>query len=131
MEIAMGYCTTYTLNCYNCTDEEMEDFKKELYEVSGHNRYVDDFIDEGFISGVSHFPADEWIASIAGHFPNMLIVLDGKGEDDMDVWQMRYKNGKVFKQTAILYPPLEDKQFLSDSEIKFQEQFNRQINNNN
>lgn len=85
----MGYNTRYTLSVKNGDYET--DYQKEIEELSGYEGSTF----EEFIKWYDH---EDHMREISKKYPEVLFILDGKGEDSEDLWRDYYKNG--LKQSA-------------------------------
>lgn len=118
VEIAMSYLTTYSLDLHNCTDEEIENFSNELYELSGEDEDVQTLLNEGVVDQAKLYDLSDQILEVSKHYPKMLIVLEGDGEDRDDVWEHRFLNGNRLERYVIMFPVIDDHpEFMTQNEI--------------
>lgn len=114
----MGYYTNYSLDLYNCTDEECEQFGNELYEATGHDSDAKELVNEGYLYDIKNFSMLDALIDISRNYPNMLIILGGDGEAQDDIWERRIKNGEVLEREMQMCPPIDDyPKFMTASEI--------------
>jgi len=90
----MGYYTEYSLTAEN----SQEDIKARIEEVSG---YSDLFTGEKW----KWYDHEEDCKAVSKEFPNVLIELEGIGEESPDLWRKYFKNGKMqICRGQITYP---------------------------
>lgn len=93
----MGYNTCFTFEFY-CDENKEQEIRK--------------WADEAF-GGLPEDPCKwyEWredMTKLSHQFPDVLIIIDGEGEESGDIWRAYVKNGKVIqKQAEIVHPALE------------------------
>lgn len=85
----MGYRTDFTLTVDSGDLEEIVD---KLNEISGYE------FDRGFGQATCYeikwYDYDEDMRKLSTMFPDVLMTLDGAGEESGDIWRNYYKNGK-------------------------------------
>ena len=116
----MGYYTCYNI-AFQGDIEKVEDFKKDLLDISRDDEGdVDsDLEDLLSYSGVEAklYDLEGWIDEIAPRHPDVLVILDGDGEESDDLWQHRWKGDKNERQSAII-PPFETPELFTEYEKK-------------
>ena len=94
----MGYYTMYNLS----TDEDeayaKEKYGDELGEFTGYGAAL-------FEDQIKWYEHEQDMRSFSKRYPDVLFQLDGKGENNDDVWTMWARNGKTYKDyVKIIYP---------------------------
>lgn len=97
----------------------MEAFKKDLLEESkGDDGTVDGDLEKLLNSGWEEaklYDIEDWIDEVAPKHPDVLVILDGDGENSDDLWQTRWKGNNSERQEAKI-PPFENENLRTDSE---------------
>ena len=89
----MGYYTRHELEILE-GDDNVTDYAQEISEASDYN---DCFEDE--IKWYSH---KEDMIKYSEKHPNTLFKLTGEGEEQPDMWQEYYKNGKTHRIVGVV-----------------------------
>ena len=102
----MGYYTQYNLSIVCDLNAEMGvdkpysiqqmlDWCKTNYDDNGCLRAVLSAMEEGYAcDDMKWYEHDKDMKALSSAFPNVLFCLDGKGEDDDDLWRSYFLNGK-------------------------------------
>lgn len=116
----MGYYTYFSI-AFEGDEKEIEEFKKDLLEVSkDEDGNVDDSLKELLdYSGCEAklYDLDDWICSVAPKYPNVLVFLNGDGEESDDLWETRWK-GEFYEVQKSIIPPFQTPELLSEYERK-------------
>ena len=114
----MGYYTYFIISLHG-EEEKVEAFKKDLLEISkGDDGEVDDALDELLkyqCVEARLYNLEQWIDAVALKHPDVLIVLDGDGEESDDCWEARWKGDQKEIQRAII-PPFTNPALFLDKE---------------
>ena len=100
----MGYCTTFTLNCYDNHANSFDiSFETELgkaliaalHEINPY--YFDDDFDLKTLSYDSWkwYEHDEDMVKLSLRFPDYTFILEGEGEENGDLWRTIYHDGQL------------------------------------
>ena len=108
----MGYYTYYTLYCNghknrNLTDEEVAAIEREvdLLDVFAGGTCEDGYFSED----AKWYDHDEDMMRLSSRIPDVLFSLHGDGEEQGDLWDAYYLNGRMQHCPAeIYYPPFEE-----------------------
>ncbi len=106
----MGYLTRYSLSVdYMGTDKE--NMYEEIEKVKSAvipNDYgtIGALIAEGM--ECKWYGHEKDMRKISKHFPKILFVLEGEGEENGDIWKMYFLDGKAQRCKAILRFPAFD-----------------------
>ena len=107
----MGYYTSYYMRTYpdKGYDKEDDDFRSELLEIGIREGCVSDIKELLETDGVyaKLYDLTDRITEIAHKYPHLLICLQGDGEDNMDVWEQRWK-GNDFEYNEAMVPPFDN-----------------------
>ena len=86
----MGYYTWYTLDIIKDPDNQKEDFYEELDEKTG---LLFDFLNySGTEAKWYNWESD--MKELSKKFPKMLFILEGNGEEALDIWCAHFCNGQ-------------------------------------
>lgn len=90
--VVMGYYTNYGLDLYG----EPEAIKKceDDIRASLSDDIAAPLIDYGYVEEIKWYDWQACMSAIAKRNPDVIIVLSGDGEDNLDVWQWRGKGDK-------------------------------------
>jgi hypothetical protein len=61
------------------------------------------------------YDIEDWINAVAPKFPDVLICLEGSGEEQDDMWESRWKGDKYEHQEAII-PPFTTPELILEEE---------------
>lgn len=109
----MSYCTNYSLTAEG-TPKAIKAFQEDLVESSKYKGDILDLISYGSIYGKYYDLADE-VEAVASRHPNVLVILQGDGEDSGDIWELRCK-GRETEQQVMTMPPFENPALLTKDE---------------
>lgn len=109
----MGYNTSYSLTAEG-TPEAVEKFNTDLAASSKYNEDITDLLSCGCLDGKYYDLSDE-IKTAAQRHPDVLVILQGIGEDPGDVWEMRCR-GAEYECHAWVMPPFTNPVLLTDDE---------------
>ena len=103
----MGYYTYYQI-AFVGDDDKVKAFKDDLLETSkDDDGEVDSYLEDLLsYSGVEAklYDLEEWIDTIAPRHPDVLVILNGDGEESDDLWETRWKGDKYEHQEAVISP---------------------------
>ena len=104
----MGYYTWYTLDIIKDPDNQEEDFYKALDEKTG---LLHDFISyNGTEAKWSNWESD--MKELSKKFPKMMFRIDGTGEEQFDVWDCHFCNGRsYYRKIQTYWEPFDEKCF--------------------
>jgi len=106
----MGYWTYFTLRLEG-TDEACKKVENDILEKDdGFQELVDSV---GVLMKWYDWETD--ITDVALKNPDVLIILDGEGEESDDNWEWRAK-GKEIEMRYVCLPPLQNKNLLTKRE---------------
>lgn len=104
----MGYYTTYYLVLEGPEEDKLR-LKKELSrKLSNSSEALDTLFTDGYVIAKLYNLAQE-IHLIAHKYPKLLIVLQGSGEEALDVWDYRWKGVTCECRNAKMPELLNDK----------------------
>lgn len=94
----MGYYTKFDLECiypdgtmaeecYLFEGKDLENLKKEIAEISGYNT--------PFSSEVKWYKHESDMKKFSKKYPSYVFKLNGKGEEEGDLWIKYFQNGKM------------------------------------
>ena len=114
----MGYYTYFTISMIG-DEKDVEDFKKDLLEQSKDNNgeydsCLEELLEDSCAEGKLYDLAD-WISAVAPSYPNVIVILNGDGEESGDLWEERWKGDKEERQRAVI-PPFTTPELLTDYE---------------
>ena len=98
----MGYYTTYVLKLEPSTPEILKT------RIPGSDLLLEDFFEEP----MKWYEHESDLRTISEKFPDVLFVLDGRGESTGDVWRKYFKDGKVQTWKATFEPEAFDPEKL-------------------
>lgn len=95
----MGYYTKYSLSLENDDDNSAQEYIDSL----------DSIINNIYMQGVQPYKWYEYrkdMLKLSRLFPNVTFILEGKGEEDGDLWKEYFKDNKNIRHNCrITYPP--------------------------
>ena len=114
----MGYYTAYGLTLVG-DDDKVIAFEEDLKNISkDSNGEVDadvrNLIDDGAVYA-KLYDIEDWISEAAQRHPDVLVILNGDGEDSEDMWEARWKGLEYEKQDAAI-PPFTNEALLTEQE---------------
>lgn len=114
----MGYITCFDLTLIG-ENEKVENFKKDLLEKSKSdngeiNECVKELLECGYLSAKMYY-LEEWIDAVAPRHPDVLVILNGDGEESDDLWEARWKGDKHERKEAVI-PPFMIPELLTEKE---------------
>lgn len=109
----MGYCTSFSLTTEG-TPEAVKAFNDDLAKSSKYKEDIQELFSCGCIDGKFYDLPDE-VEAAAGRHPDVLVILDGDGEDSGDIWQMRCR-GKKCECHRVVMPPFTSPALLTEDE---------------
>ena len=105
----MGYYTTFELRVQNKeqdTPENVQAIQDAIIEQESDNRHVFDNDGQSVWSdgGIKWYEYTEHLIEISKKLPNLVIQVDGEGEEVGDIWRAFWKDGLVqeVKRTVIV-----------------------------
>lgn len=109
----MGYYTDYDLDISPhgrdvFSNEEIDELEREIDLLnvfeSGHTV-------GGYYCNAKWYDHDEDMMRLSGRFPDILFSLHGNGENQEDMWDAYYLNGRMqYCGAKITYPPFDESQ---------------------
>ena len=95
----MGYYTTFTIKIKNKLEKEghkIYDLKEAMLEVNEEHKHVFDMSDDEIYSdgGVKWYDYYEDMVKLSKMFPDLVLQVDGEGEETGDIWRTFWKDGK-------------------------------------
>ena len=116
----MGYYTYFTLQIVG-NDRDRNEFKKELSSTAiDEYNYPESSVEELVNYGSTEakfYEIEEIISPIAEKYPNLLIILNGDGEESGDIWEARWK-GDQYEKVEMSMPPFKNENLLMENEKK-------------
>ena len=117
---SMGYYTYFTLQVVG-NDRDENEFKKELSSTAvDEYNYPESSVEELVNYGSTEakfYEIEEIISLIAEKYPNLLIILNGDGEESGDIWEARWK-GDQYEKVEMSMPPFKNENLLMENEKK-------------
>ena len=99
----MGYYTAYSLEVQDATKEQLDDICTFLKERNVINYALDEYFECCEI--VKWYDHDDDMLALSERFPDLLFCLHGEGEDNTDLWNTYYRDGKMqVCRAEIVYP---------------------------
>lgn len=83
----MGYYTVYNLTKIKGSEEDFEALKKDLRETTGVDLDID--------CNLKWYDHEEDLKKLSEKYPDLIIQLEGNGEDVGDYWTLRFTRGIV------------------------------------
>lgn len=104
----MGYYTNYDLAVINKDDSKVkafkEDLRKESSDADGNvDGDLEDLLNDGYIYA-KLYDLEDLISKVAPRHPDVLIILEGDGEDSDDLWEARWKGDNYERHDAVIPP---------------------------
>lgn len=84
----MGYFTYFTLNKISGSDEDYNALIGDIREKTGY-----DFSNDTVVEG-KWYDCDEDMTELSKKYPDLIVQMDGDGENSDDIWASRYHNGE-------------------------------------
>ena len=94
----MGYYTTYTLNKISGSDGDFDALVKDIRVKSGV-----DFSSHN-VQEAKWSRHDDDMHELSRKYPDLVVQLDGDGQDSDDLWATRYRDGESESVGAVLPP---------------------------
>ena len=117
---SMGYYTSYCISFFG-DPKDANRFGHALLDHTKRSDGSDDFeVKELLNTGNTYaklYDIEQHITEVAKNFPNLLIILDGDGEDSMDSWQARWK-GEIHETKNVVIPPFDNADLMTEYEKK-------------
>ena len=117
----MGYNTSYSLSVeaddgYLNHEDRFYGALLEMTKTAdgSFDCEFEQLIDTGACYG-HLYDIEEYIDGIAPNYPHLLIILTGRGEDEDDSWEKRWKGNKSEIQRAVI-PPFENPNLRTEAE---------------
>ena len=114
----MGYITIFDLRLIGDKDK-VQAFEQDLLEESkdGNDEVDSDVVEliECGYTSAKLYDLEEWIDEVAPRHPDVLVILNGDGEESDDLWECRWKGDKCERQDAII-PPFTTPELLTEEE---------------
>lgn len=80
----MGYYTDYDIS------NNSEEVQQRIKEVSDYDYFND----------IKWYSNEKDMKQVSLEFPDEVLILEGVGEEALDIWKAYYKNGKGFRTRA-------------------------------
>lgn len=99
-DFKMGYMTRFNMS-FRGSAEDKESFVN--FYRNGQNNfgsYELNPLDSDEWEEMKWYDHDEDVLELSKQWPTILIMLEGYGEDDGDIWKCYYKNGKIWRTKA-------------------------------
>lgn len=109
----MGYYTDFTLSVHSDAHESMEvsvagEAEKRLIDyiksIADDNDYLKDLVDvdsnELCSMSAKWYDHEKDMVSLSYHFPEFVLCLEGKGEEENDYWKKYFRAGKILRYHA-------------------------------
>lgn len=104
----MGYYTWYTLDILEDPDNQEDEFYEKLDEKIGR---VCLFKDLGGIEA-KWYNWESDMKELSKKFPKMLFLLEGDGEEPLNIWKCHFCNGiSYYRQIQTYWEPFDEKGF--------------------
>lgn len=105
----MGYYTEYSLRVLDYPNYVSYNVKDLINPQEAFVKFMKSKIvnySSPFNEGIKWPDHKEEMCEFSKILPEVVYVLEGKGEDDDDLWREYYRNGKMYKEMAkITYEP--------------------------
>jgi hypothetical protein len=98
----MGYMTNYELTVVTDNRELEQRIINHLNENNEYNEEIIDASGYDMFGGMKWYDHEKDIINLSKKFPNVLIELDGEGEETGDIWKLYAKGGKTQRVKAEL-----------------------------
>jgi hypothetical protein len=96
----MGYYTRFTIKIKTKLEKqnwlEIYDLNEAMFEVNEEHKHVFDNTGDEIYSdgGIKWYDYHEDMVKLSKMFPNLVLQVDGEGEETGDIWRTFWKNGK-------------------------------------
>lgn len=104
----MGYYTDFRLTVLNKDGSPKKDFSFENVDLPAWCEYIQ--LDElmQYPCNMKWYSYAEDMEELSKLFPDYIFLLEGEGEEALDLWRAYYCNGKKQSCPAeVVYPPLD------------------------
>ena len=108
----MSYYTDYSIS-YEGDIEDIHSFEKDVEATVAGVRDVHELIHDGSV--YSKFDFIPLISTIAKNYPDLLVILEGTGEESSDQWEHRWR-GTVDEMHYLRIPPFTNPVLMKGSE---------------
>ena len=88
----MGYDTSFSLRLVKGDPAEYDKFIEKLRKKSGYDGLCDGDCYDG--EGIHWYDHEKDLKSVTKKFPDLIIEVNGVGEDYDDIWTERWQNGR-------------------------------------
>lgn len=100
----MGYYTDYEVSV-KCGDMDFDLLGIRLSDITGYSEFNDDLN----AYSIKWYDHNKDMLAISKEFPDVVFKLHGEGEEQPDLWDKYYKNGKMQECVAVIvYPPYDE-----------------------
>lgn len=115
----MGYYTFYSID-FEGDENKVDAIKKDLIEQSKDEDgdadcWLEELLDCGEVDA-KLYDLEDWIDAVAPRHPDVLVVLQGDGEEKGDSWERRWK-GTEFEAQYSAIPPFKNPKLFTNKEI--------------
>ena len=101
----MGYATFYDLTLEHATQQEEDKICEMLNELGVIGYALDD--DLSGYEPVKWYNYSEDMLKVSNAFPSVHFILSGEGENNGDIWEQHFIDGKTARYDAVItIPPL-------------------------
>ena len=111
----MGYETSYYVSVSSSVDDltELCEFPAEPPDLLNLLNENLERVDERDARGwCKWYDCDEELTEVSKLYPNLLIIVEGVGEEYGDIWRLYVHNGKCVRHYAeIVFPPYDKAEF--------------------
>lgn len=109
----MGYYTFYQLSILKDPDNQKEQFCEELNSLFD-GPYADNLLNGG--DELKWYNWQEDMKAISLKYPKMLLMLEGDGEEPLDIWIAHFCNGKInYREIQTYWEKFDDNEFYIQS----------------
>ena len=114
----MGYYTSYALSMFGDCDKveaaEQDLLNTTAYEDGSLDSEVKELVETGG-AYAKLYELPEYISEVAERNPDVLIILEGDGDEPGDLWEWRWKGTQEERQVSAI-PPFENKNLWTENE---------------
>ena len=110
----MGYYTEHNLSLVNDTTQNEFDIIKEFRKSSDNAKHA--LSEEGYCeNSCKWYNCEKDLKEFSMKYPNIIFLLEGKGEDSEDMWRLYVKEGHSQRCKAeVVFPEFDEGKLLAD-----------------
>lgn len=99
----MGYYTTYrlTVTADPTTKDAIEDYIQAALSKSDLFYGVSEGINGEYNESTKWYDHEKEMKELSAKFPEALFILNGEGEESMDIWETHYQGGEVVFNSTV------------------------------